>query len=236
MRSLHRCPRRTRWKRRRSQKCSLRASKASSVPDGSCGGAGATMATGAPSHTRSTSWQMKGGTFLGLPQSGEVCTVLNTVVIPQVPLFSKVVFSPVVVLQWFRSRQCRNREVSACRSWQGCRCAQRGNDRRYDQIVLHTVEFPQAQFLDKVYADLDVTGPVLGQGCRARVVQRQVFRHDSQHCFFSDSSSVGRRSLCRVLCPFFVVRCASRLRSWEIVKVIQLARCGQIVADRGRSW
>ena len=33
-------------------------------------------------------------------------------------------------------------------------------------------------------ADLDVTGPVLGQGCRARVVQRQIFRHDSQHCFF----------------------------------------------------
>ena len=39
---------------------------------------------------------MKCGTFLGLPQNGEVCTVLNTVVIPQVPLFGKVVLSPVV--------------------------------------------------------------------------------------------------------------------------------------------
>ena len=88
MPSWHRCPKRRRWERRRSQKCSLRASKASSVPDSSartsCGGAGATMATDAPSHMRSTNWQMKGGAFLGLPQNGEVCTVLNTIVIPQV--------------------------------------------------------------------------------------------------------------------------------------------------------
>ena len=69
-----------------AQKCSLRASKASSVPDSSvrtsCGAAGATMATGAPSHTRSTNWQMKGGTFRGPLPIGEVCTAQNTVVIP----------------------------------------------------------------------------------------------------------------------------------------------------------
>ena len=60
----------------------------------SCGAAGATMATGAPSHTRSTSWQMKGATFLGLLPVGEVCTAQNTVVIPQVLLISKVVLFP----------------------------------------------------------------------------------------------------------------------------------------------
>ena len=64
-----------------------------------------------------------------------------------------------------------------------------------DSAVL-CLEVPQMQFLAKVVdmpvlmqhwcicpdsADLDVTGAVLGQGCRARVVQRQVFRHDSQH-------------------------------------------------------
>ena len=92
---------------------------------------------------------MKGGTFLGLLPIGEVCTAQNTVVIPQVPLISKVVLFPVVVLQQrFWSRQCRNRGVSACTG--------------VIQTVLHTVEFLQCSSCVGVYVPVVVQRQVPG--------------------------------------------------------------------------